>query len=390
MINRTASPIRWILMLVFLSVLIFSARPASAQNETPNESAAAIKYAKAFTIDKYDGYKLLTVVRPWREADREFQYLIVPKGSPIPDGYLDAQVIQVPVENIAVLAATHFAYLNRLNLGETLIAVANPEYIYSEQVHDSVGKGTIAAVGNGPDINLEKLLSADPELVTTFAMGKSTKDDYQQLLDKGIPTVVFSDYMEESPLGRAEWLKVMALFFGKEAEADRIFAEIERRYIDLTELTRTVEEKPNVLMGYQLNGKWNVPGGRSVQAAYIRDAGGDYLWAEDETSGRFPLSFEAVLEKGASADFWFDLSLSWTAIDDLIGSDPRCAAIKAYTDGRIYNNNLRLSPWGANAYSETGLVNPDVILADLIHLMHPNLLPDHEPVYYRHLSADGF
>ena len=157
MINRTASPIRWILMLVFLSVLIFSARPASAQNETPNESADAIKYAKAFTIDEYDGYKLLTVVRPWREADRVFQYLIVPKGSPIPDGYLDAQVIQVPVENIAVLAATHFAYLNRLNLGETLIAVANPEYIYSEQVHDSVGKGTIAAVGNGPDINLEKL-----------------------------------------------------------------------------------------------------------------------------------------------------------------------------------------------------------------------------------------
>lgn len=383
--KRTAYTIRFILAILF-SALIFSARPAAAQTET----TAEIKYAKAFTIENRDGYKILTVIRPWRNADREFQYLIVPKGKPIPDGYLNAQIIQVPVEKIAVLAATHFAYLNRLGMNEKLIAVANPEYIYSEQVHNGVDSGTIAAVGNGPDINLEKLLSAEPELTTTFAMGKSTKDDYQQLIDKGIPTVVFSDYMEESPLGRAEWLKVMALFFGQEEEADRIFADIERRYTELVELTRDLDKKPKVLMGFHMNGKWNVPGGKSVQAAYVRDAGGDYLWADDETSGRFPLSFEAVLEKGASADFWFDLSLSWTGIDDLINSDPRYASIQAYADRRVFNNNLQLSPWGANAFNETGLVNPDIVLSDLIRLMHPDLLPDHEPVYYRNLSADGF
>lgn len=379
-------PIRFFSFLLSLTIaallLIAAVRYAAAQPTAPT-----VRYATAFTIQSFDTYRLLTVTRPWRGADRTFEYLFVKRGTPDPEGYPGAQRIETPVSSVASLAATHLAFLGRLGTLDRLTAIANPQYVSSETVQAGIAAGTIAAVGNGPDVDLEELLSVNPDVVTTFAMGKSTKDDYQQLLSLGMKTLIFSDYMEETPLGRAEWIKVMALLFDQEAEAERIFDDIERRYLALTEISAKLEVKPSVIMGFHQNGKWNVPGGNSVQAAYIRDAGGAYLWADDGTSGRFPISFETALEKGAEADFWLDQSLSWRSAEDILNADPRYAGIKAFADNRVYNNNRLVADNGANLYSETGIVNPDIVLADLIRILHPEALPNHDIVYYRRLDT---
>lgn len=358
---------------------------STAPNPSPYKTE--LRHAKAFSVTYRDGYKYLTVLNPWRDADKTFEYILVQRGAPVPNDVGEAQVIEVPVHNIASLAATHLAYLSELNDLDKLIAIANPQYISSETVHEFIATGKIQAVGNGPDINLEKLLSLQPEMVTTLALGKSNKDDYAQLISKGIKTVIFSDFMEETPLGRAEWIKFMALFFNQEEEAERIFTAVEKRYEALQMKVALISYAPTVLLGNDFNGKWNMPGGMSYAANLVKDAGAKYLWGDDDSTGRIPLSFEAVLEKGTQANYWLNQSLSWQSIDDINNADPRYSAIQAYENNHIYNNNAKLSPQGGNEYNETGIVNPDRVLADLIAIFHPGLLPDHEIYYYRHLDT---
>ena len=180
-----------------------------------------LRYATAFTVEYFDHYKVLTVVRPWRNADTTFTYILLQRGSVPPENPENAQIIEIPVRSMASLATTHLPYLTELGNLDSLIAVGNAQYINTPEIVSAIEAGSIQAVGNGPDVNIEKIIELNPQVITTFAMGKSTKDDYQLLTEKGFNTVVFSDYMEESPLARAEWIKFMALFFNQEAEAEK-------------------------------------------------------------------------------------------------------------------------------------------------------------------------
>ena len=365
--------------------------PAIETNVPGKNSGAQInlRYAKAFSVEYHNNYKVVTVNKPWRDANTTFTYILVQRGTPVPDDIGDAQVIEIPVRRVASLATTHLPYLDLLEDLDSLIAIGNAQYINTPGVAARLQNGSIQAVGNGPDVNIEKLLNLNPDMITTFAMGSSSKDDYQQLMQKGFKVVIFSDFMEESPLGRAEWVKFIALFYNQEEEAEKIFAGIEERYVAMRTLVAGVNERPSVLLGFEINGKWNVPGGRSYQATYVKDAGGNYLWTEDDTSGRIPMSFEAVLEKGAGADFWFDQSVGWMSVQDILAADSRYDNFRAFQQGQVYNNNAWLNATGGNNYNEGGLANPDVILADLISILHPELLPDHQLVYYRPLFTGG-
>ena len=348
-----------------------------------------LRYARAFTVEYRESYKVLTVLKPWRGAEVTFTYILVQRGTPAPQNTGDAQVIEVPVRSLASLATTHLPYLEKLDDLDSLVAIGNAQYVNTPGVAARLQAGSLKAAGNGPDVNLEILLETNPEMITTFALGSSGKDDYRLLMQKGFNVVVFSDYMEESPLGRAEWIKFMALFFNQEEEAERIFSGIEQRYNEVAALAAGVTERPTVLLGFEINGNWNVPGGNSYQAAYVKDAGGNYLWADEESAGRIPMSFEAVYARGRAADFWFDQSVSWQTGADVLAADVRYQNFAAFAPGRVYNNNARLNPTGGNDYNESGLVNPDLVLADLVSILHPYLLAEHELVYYRPLLDEG-
>jgi iron complex transport system substrate-binding protein len=347
-----------------------------------------LRYATAFTVEYFDHYKVLTVVRPWRNADTTFTYILLQRGSAPPENTENARIIEIPVRSMASLATTHLPYLTELGDLNALIAVGNAQYINTPDIVSAIEDGNIQAVGNGPDVNIEKIIELNPQVITTFAMGKSTKDDYQLLTEKGFNTVIFSDYMEESPLARAEWIKFMALFFNQEAEAEKIFSGIEQRYLEMQAMTANITDRPLVLLGYEINGNWQMPGGKSYQAAYIQDAGGQYLWADDPTSGRIPMSFESVMASGMDADYWFNQSVRWQTDEDFLAADNRYTHILAFSNQQVYNNNARVNNTNGNDFNESGLVNPHIILADLISIMHPDLLPDHELVYYRHIFAE--
>lgn len=348
---------------------------------------AELRHAKAFNVVYHRNYKVVTILQPWRDAGTTYTYVLVQRGTTPPPDIEDAQVIEIPVERLASLATTHLPYLDELSALDTLAAVGNAEYVNTPGVVERIRRGKIKAVGNGPEVNIETLLEVNPEMITTLALGNPRKDDEQQLRQKGFKVVVVSDFMEETPLGRAEWVKFFALFFNREAQAERVFSGIEERYEKMQALAANVTERPTVIMGFEINGQWNMPGGRSYQAAYIRDAGGDYLWGDDDSTGRIPLSFEAVLHKGANADFWFNQSVTWRTAEDVLAADVRYERFRSFAEGQAYNNNARLNATGGNDYNESGHANPDVILADLISILHPQIIPDHDLIYYTPLRA---
>ncbi len=344
-----------------------------------------LRYAEGFTVEYHENYKVVTVTRPWRNAETTFRYVLVQCGTPAPTGYEDAQVIQVPVKRIVTLSTTHLPALSKLGLLDRLVGVGNFKYVNSLDVRALIDAGFLEEVGSGAKVDVEKVVALDPDLVLTFGIGNPERDAHPKLLEAGLKVAINAEYMEGTPLGRSEWIKFIALFFNKEKDAERIFDGIVRRYQAIRDVGEKAEERPTVFAGYMYKGTWYMPGGKSYVAQFLRDAGATYLWAEDETAGSIPLDFEAVYERAADADFWVNVGRA-KSLKDLAEADERYTQFKAFQEGNVYNNNKRLNKWGGNDYWESGLANPDIVLADLVSIFHPDLLPQHDRVYYQQLK----
>jgi iron complex transport system substrate-binding protein len=243
-------------------------------------------------------------------------------------------------------------------------------------------------VGSGAGVNVELLLHVNPDLIMTHAAGASQYDAHPKLLEAGLKVAVNAAYMDTSPLGRTEWMKFVALFFNQEAAAERIFHTIAAEYARLANLTRQVQIKPTVFTQAVYQGTWYMPGGNSYMARFFKDAGAAYLWADDDSAGSLPLDFESVFARASEADFWLVNQSGWERVQDVLAADERYANFAAVQRGRVYNNNARLNPHGGNDYWETGVANPHQVLAELIKIFHPNILPEHKLMWYRPLKRE--
>lgn len=359
---------------------------ASATSPSAGETHLTLRYAKTFSVEYHGAYKVVTVLKPWRDAQVTFRYVLVQRGTPPPAGIGDAQVIEVPVNRVVSVNTTHLPYLDRLGVADKLVGIGEANRVNTPSVVAAIKAGKLPEVGRDAEVNVERVIDLQPDIVTVLGLGNPKKDNYPALMKAGLKVVLIADFMEDTPLGRAEWLKFMALFFNREAEASRLFDEVAQRYEKMSQVARGVSQKPTVFMGFDDDGNWYTPGGKSYLAKYLADAGADYLWADDPTSGRAPLSMEAVYERAANADVWVNQSQSWTSLSQVLEADERYAKFAAVKNGNVYNNNARLNPTGGNDYNEGGNANPDVVLADLIKIFHPDLLPDHELVYYHRLK----
>jgi iron complex transport system substrate-binding protein len=328
---------------------------------------------------------VINVLTPWRDSDETFTYVLVQCGTPAPEGFEDAEVIEVPVNTAVSMSTTYLPHFAELGLLDNLVGVDEFDFVYNPQVRERIDAGELVEIGGGSTVNVEQVLDLDPDLILTYGLGSPDYDAHPVLLDAGLNVALNSDYMEASPLGRAEWIKFTAMFFNREAEANAFFDGVAERYNELATLAADAEDRPTVLINGLYADTWFVSGGDSYTARLIEDAGGDYLWADDESTGGLPLSFEAVLERGQNADVWLNPNF-WTTLGEGLAEDERYAEFAAFQNGNVYNNNLRMNEFGFNDYSESGVVHPDILLADLVAIFHPELLPDHEVVYFRHLE----
>jgi iron complex transport system substrate-binding protein len=347
--------------------------------------AASIRYAKGFTLEQRQGYKLLRVLTPWRDAKTTFSYALVPRGAKIPPIEPGAVVVETPVRRIVLASTTFVIYFAMLGLEDSVVGISGCKMVNTPSIADRIHDGRILEVGDGSmsakSFNLERLFNLQPDLLMIYGTGNPEYDQQNKLQEAGFHVAINSEYMETTPLGRTEWIKFIAAFFNKDAEADHLFTDIVARYGKLAEKTRTVTVKPTVFCGSNWRGSWHMPGGNSYVAMFLRDAGARYLWSDDQSTGSMPLNVESVFARAKDADFWLNPGVHRSK-EEIAGEDDRYHVFHAFRTGRVFNNNAIVDAGGGNDIWESGIANPDKVLADLISIFHPEILPGYRRTWY--------
>jgi iron complex transport system substrate-binding protein len=344
-----------------------------------------IIYTQSFTVEYQNNYKLVTVIQPGSKMDDQIQYLLVQCGTPPPDNYADIYVIYIPVKTMVSMSTSYLPFLDNYDLLNRLVAVDDITYVNNPTVVDMAKIGKLVNVGSGAGVNIEMLISLQPDLIMAYNSGIPDYDAYPKLKDAGLNVVLNGDNLETSPMSRAEWGKFIALFFNKEEQAEQLFTETVTMYEKLVKLAASAKTKPTVFVNVNYQGTWYMDGGNSYMAQLLEDAGATYLWADNSDVGEIMLSFEEVYNKAANADYWINTGF-WNSAKEALADDERYGEFAAFKNNHIYNNNARSNANGGNDYFESGIANPDVILADLIKIFHPELLPDHQLYYYHQLE----
>ena len=350
--------------------------------------AVPLKYARGFsaTTDN-NGLRILTVHTPWPGAEHAYRYALVPREQlasiTLPSDLYDA-IIAVPVERIALTSTTHIPALELLDSEDKLVGFPGLDYISSPAVRARITDGQVAELGANEQLNTEAVLLARPELVVGFGIADAPRT-YRAVEASGIPVVYNGDWTEQSPLGKAEWLKFFGLLFDRLPEAEARFSEIESAYQEARLQAAEAGNRPTVLSGALYRDIWYLPAGDSWAATILEDANADYLWRGTEGTGSLSLSLEAVLEKGAQADFWVAPS-QYASYAEMAAANPLYVRFDAFRRKRVIGYAASRGATGGLLYFELGPSRPDLVLKDLVYHLHPGLLPAYSPVFFHPLE----
>lgn len=345
-----------------------------------------VHHARGFEIKYFKDFKLVSIINPFGGKGDTLQYILQKKGAAMPDGYPRAQQIEIPVKNLVAMSSMHVGLLGFLDAENVLTGLGSLQYVYSPKVIALIKAGKIAEVGRDQGLNDEKVIEMRPDLVMTIGNPGGKMDHYRMLKEAGIPVLINSEWVEQTPLARAEWVKLMAALLDKEALVNEKFAQVESEYARLSVLAKKADTKPTVLSGLNTKDAWFLPAGNSYMARFFEDAGADYHWQSTPATGSLPLSFEAVYPFALTADYWLNVGFdSRDTRKSIIAQDARYADFKATRTGKLYSYNRLVSDRGSNDFFESGSVNPHTVLADMIRIFHPELLPNHQLVYYKQL-----
>jgi iron complex transport system substrate-binding protein len=358
-----------------------SGKPPSSNQKTPNSTSIPVDYAEGFTITEYPNYKLFKVFNPFQNSSDTLRYVLVSRGEPKPDYNGPAQLIRTPVRSLIATSTTHIALTEMLDSNGVIEGMVGAKYAYNSEIRERLKSGAITPFSQG-EFNNEVALNLDPDLVMISAGQASQYDNYRILVDSGIGVFVNAEWLEATPLGKAEWVKVMGALLGKEQLAQQRFNQVAKEYNRLKKKAVDAESNPLVINNMPYKGAWFVSGGDSFTAQYLKDAGADYPWYSNESTGGLRLDFESVYEAGLRAEVWLNPGTATTQ-DNIVAADDRFKDFKSYQNGRIYNNNKRMGPTGGNDFWETGVIRPDLILSDLITIFHPDIMESDSLYFYQ-------
>ncbi|MGH1336497.1 MAG: ABC transporter substrate-binding protein [Aureispira sp.] len=376
------------LLCLCCSYLIIACQSSSKPvTDPPTQPWDTVKlqHATNFTIQKQGKNTLLTIGAAWKNATPTFQYLLYPKDSTPPTAYPNATKIGVPVERILCSGSVDVAFLQALGATKQIIGLSNGQYLYDSTIRARLASGVITNIGQDQGINYEKAITTDPDLAFVYSTGdQKVYKKYQTL---NIPTVMLSDFMETTPLGRAEWLLFVSYFVGKENAAQTYFNGVAQRYQAAKMQAGYYSYSPKVFTGAVYKGTWYIAGGRSLMATFIKDAAGQYLWQDNEEVSGVPLDFEAVYAKALDADIWINQS-HYADKTNLLAADPKYKDFKAVQTNQLYNYYKRASANGGTDVFESAIVRPDLVLQDLIHVFHERPVVSDRLYYYLPLTSN--
>lgn len=373
------------LFCVLIVISVFScSKPRPADQRVSDITIVDLKYAEGFKVSKLGDAKLVEVTYPFQGSTSGYTYLLVEKGNEVPEHPADVKVIHIPIERMVCTSTTHIPMLDYLGETNKLVGFPTLDYICSERTRARIDSGKVTELGVDKGMNMERLVTLKPDIV----MGYLLSGDYGQfkkMEELGIDVVLNAEYLEKHPLGRAEWIKFVALFFNKEEQADSIFNAIEQEYNLTKQISDTVTSQPTVMSGIVYGDAWFLPGGQNYAARLLSDAGYSYRWEEDPSHGFLQLSFESVYEKAYDTDYWIGVG-SYNSLKEINDADQRYSKFRPFEEGNVYTYNARTGAGGGNEYLELGYLRPDIILKDLVKIRHPGLLPSHQLYFHRKLQ----
>ncbi len=377
-------------LLACLTILLFSCfgekKPSIPITEISEQPT--IKYAKGFIIKKFQpGITTIEITSPWPNAESTFTYALVPrdilaKVTFDKDAY-DA-IITIPVERIVVTSTTHIPALEALGASDKLIGFPDTQYISSAKTRKRIESGAIQELGHNESLNTEMVIELAPDLVVGFGVDNQNKI-YETIQHSNIPVVYNGDWTEETPLGKAEWIKFFAPFFKKEIAADSIFSSIEKSYLAAKSLAETANTKPSVISGALYKDVWYCPGGKSWAAQFLKDANAEYIWETTPETGSLSLNWEAVLEAGQHSDFWIGPA-QFTSYNSLEKESLHYKQFNAFKNKNVFTFAKTKGATDGLLYFELAPQRPDIVLKDLIRILHPELLPEYQPYFFKPLD----
>lgn len=341
-----------------------------------------VKYAVGFSVYHNPDYTEVWVKDPWDTTKLLQRYILVDREKKLPPDLPEGILVRTPLKRVVAATSVHCGWLDMLGVRQEVSGVCESRYIDVPFVKAGLIEGRIKDIGEAASPDVEQLIELGPDAMITSPLSNAP---YGRVEKTGIPQIKCVDYMEPTPLGRAEWVRFLALFFGKETVADSLFQKTVEAYEEVKSLVAEVKKRPTVVMEMKYGGMWYISGGMSYMGRLLQDAGADYCWKDDTHAGSFPLAFESVLEKGGEADFWL---IKYNRPQEMSYEDMKkeyapYANFAAWKKRHIFTCNSGKVP-----YYEEVPIRPDYLLKDFVKIFHPRLLPDYELKYYREMESE--
>ena len=342
-----------------------------------------ITHATNFSISYHRSYQVLTVPQP-TEGGAPESYVLVKCGAPTPELAGDlagAQVVTTPVTSLYSGSTTHLPFLVELDQLDALTGVGTKGFISEKQVQDRVAEPDVVEFSATGTVDAEAVIAGKPQALITAGTDDPA---YAVIRAAGIPVLANADWLENDPLGRAEYIKYFAALTGTEAQAAEAFASVQKTYEEIA-ATGQAADPVQVVPGQPFQGTWYIPGGESYTTRLIKDAGGTTAWADDTSTGSIATDLETVLAKAGTAPAWL-ASTTWTTKAQALAEEPRLAEFAAFQSGNVWNAAKDVTPVGGNNFYELGVARPDLVLGDLVAILHPDQAAGHESSFYLQLS----
>lgn len=370
-----------ILLLITLTYLpSCSTKSQSHHQSNHTESVIPVHYAQGFRLWQGDGYKRIDIVNPWDTTQLLRSYIVVQQSDSLPQPMPQGQLIRVPLSQSVVFSSVHCSLLHELDCLSAIAGICDSEFIYIDTLLQRLNDGTLIDAGNSTAPDIERIIALSPDAIL---LSPYENNSYERLEKTQIPIIECADYMENSPLGRAEWMRMIGILYGCEKEADSLFSSVIETYTSVCKRIAASDYRPKVISERRTGSVWYVPGGESYMATMFADAGAIYPWHDNKSSGSIALSFENVFDSAQDADVWLIKynNKAYMTYSSLQQEYAPYSRFEAFKRKRIFGCNTHYYRY----YEETPF-HPDRLLQDLGAIFHPDLFPQYKPYYYHPLD----
>ena len=361
--------------------------PATSGTAHYGEAVYTPHSAVGFEIVATKGHStILRTLSPWAGASEHAtkEVFIVREGESAPEGF-KGTVVKAAPERVVCLSSSHVAFMDALGVDEAVVGVSGADYITNPHIRSGVESGAVREIGYDTAINYEVIASLRPDVVFIYGTTGENTTLTGKLTELGIPYIYMAEQTERTPLGKSEWLVAVGEVFDRRDEAVDLFGQIGERYESMRLAMLDVAHKPKVMFNTPYKDVWFVPADSSYIVRLVEDAGGEYICRGSNSTTSRPISGESAYVWLSQADVWLNPNSART-IGQLVAENPKFAGVNVVRRGEVYNCTAISTPTGGSDFWESGAVWADVVLADMIAILHPEKAGGHQMYYFEKLK----